>query len=100
MNPDILLKSGSPIQQRSTATCPSDCLTSATPNMRPTLDFNQPNRSTPVATDQKVGDPIPPSAPLFSQVIALTSHHPQRPFPSSGRTLAGSASSVAEVPYL
>ena len=34
---------------------PQRSLTSATFDMRPTLDFNQSSRSTPVATDLKVG---------------------------------------------
>jgi hypothetical protein len=51
---------GNPPEKRKPGTAakysnlPQRSLTSATPNMRPTLDFNQPNRSTPVATDQMV----------------------------------------------
>jgi hypothetical protein len=38
---------------------PQQSLTSATINVRSTLDFHQPSRSTPVATDQKVTSCVP-----------------------------------------
>ena len=38
---------------------PQRLLTSTTANVRPTLDFNQPSRHVPLATDQKVGGSSP-----------------------------------------
>ena len=55
---------------------PKRSLTSTTPDMWPTLDFNQPNRSAPVATDQKVEDRVLRSALL---VFAGEGFYPGRP---------------------
>ena len=59
VDPDILLKNGKPGTAAKYSNLPQQSLTSAAPNMRPTLDFNQPSRSTPVATDQKAGGSSP-----------------------------------------
>ena len=54
-----------PPEKRKTCTAakysnlPQRLLTSTTAKVRPTLDFNQPSRHVPVATDQKVGGSSP-----------------------------------------